>query len=108
MRTVPYANAKNFEAKGESPCQPWEVWDPVARPRVERVPRCEVPIMADSPTKRLRNRRKEQKRREKKSRRAENKAVEEDPEALAAKYLMIPEDEGQEGQEDGGEEAKKD
>ena len=45
--------------------------------------------MADSPTKRVRQRRKEQKRREKKARREENKAMEEDPESMAAKYDSV-------------------
>ena len=61
--------------------------------------------MADSPTKRVRQRRKEQKRREKKARRA-NRPIEDDPEAVAARYLQIPEDAEVETEGEGGADAE--
>ena len=55
--------------------------------------------MSDSPSKRARERRKAQKRREKKARMKDRLPEVDDDEAIAARYLQLPEDEEEQAEE---------
>ena len=59
--------------------------------------------MSDSPSKRARERRKAQKRREKKAKIKDRLPETDDDEAIAARYLQLPEDEVEEQAEESQE-----